>query len=442
MSIAHRKGSCPGALRPMESGDGLIVRLRIMGGTLDPALARALAQCAEDYGNGLIDLSARANLQLRGVTQATLPALQARLDALGLLDADPGAEAVRNILASPLAGLDPSALLDIRPQIHALDQRLRSDHALHHLPGKFLFLIDDGGRQPLAPEMADIAFVARPGNSGPFFAIHLGGVLAGRCAIDEMSEIAARLAYAFLQLRGEGETTMRMADLIRRIGTETIARTAGLGEVSLADMPKGISNPQRHEPQPLGLHPLGPFSALGLGIPFGRLDAKALHTLGDEAEAAGGALRLSPWRAIFLVAESIDRELATRMRDAGFILDEDAPIRAVAACPGRPSCFHGATSSQANGARFAPLARGLAASGIALHVSACAKGCAHPRPAPVTLIGRESAYDLVLDGRAGDPPLLRGLDPPAIETLLQRLAAIAPADRATFARQFFCEAER
>ncbi|MGB8278251.1 MAG: precorrin-3B synthase [Methylovirgula sp.] len=435
MSIAHRRGWCPGALRPMESGDGLIVRLRIIGGALAPALARALAQCADDYGNGLIDLSARGNLQLRGVAQATLPALQARLDALGLLDADPGAEAVRNILASPLAALDPSALLDIRPQIQALDERLRSDRALHRLSGKFLFLIDDGGRLPLAPELADIAFMARPGNSGPFFAIDLGGVLAGCCAIDEMCDTAARLAYAFLQLCGEGKH--RMSDLIRRIGTETIARAAGL-----ADMPKGISNPQRHEPRPLGLHPLGPRSALGLGIAFGRLDAKALHMLADEAEAAGGEIRLSPWRAVFLVAERFDPEVAARMQEPGFILDEDAPIRAVAACPGRPSCLHGATSSQADRARLAPLARGLAASGIALHVSACAKGCAHPRLAPVTLIGRESAYDLVLDGRAGDAPLLRGLDLPAIETLLQRLAAIAPADRATFARQFFCEAER
>ncbi len=442
MSIAHRKGWCPGALRPMESGDGLIVRLRIMGGALPPALARALAQCADNYGNGLIDLSARANLQLRGVTQATLPELQARLDALGLLDTDPDAEAVRNILVSPLAGLDPSALLDISPQIHALDERLCSDHGFHLLPGKFLFLIDDGGRLPLAPEAADIAFMARPGNAGPFFAIHLAGALAGRCAIDEMPEIAARLAYAFLQLRGEGETTMRMADLIRRIGVEMIARAASLGETSLPDMPKGIGNAQRHEPRRLGLIPLGRFFALGLGIAFGRLNAKVLHMLADEAEAAGGALRLSPWRAIFLVAERFDPEVAVRMRGAGFILDEDTPIRAVAACPGQPACFHGASSSQADAAHLAPLARGLAGSGIALHVSACAKGCAHPRPAPVTLIGRESAYDLVLDGRAGDAPLLRGLDLPAIETLLQRFAGIALGDRAALAHQFLCEAER
>ncbi len=436
-AVAHRKGWCPGALRPMESGDGLIVRLRIMGGALTADLARALAQCAENYGNGLIDLSARANLQLRGVTQATLPALQAQLDELGLLDADPAVEAVRNILGSPLAGIDPSAVLDIGPSIRALDQRLRNDRVLHRLSGKFLFLIDDGGCLPLAPDMADIAFLAQPTKEGPFFAIHLGGEPAGCCAIEDLSKTAARLAYAFLQLRGEDETMGRMADLIRRIGVEEVARA---GE--LADKQAFADDRSHHAPSVLGFHALGRHMALGLGIRFGRLDAKALHMLADEAEAIGGELRLSAWRAMFIVAEHIDQDLAARMQEAGFILDEEAPIRAVAACTGQPSCLHGATQSQADAVRLAPLARGLAATGIALHVSACAKGCAHPRPAPVTLIGRDTTYDLLLDEPGTGQPLLRGLDLPTIELLLPRLASTSPAERAVLARQFAREAQR
>ena len=160
MSGAHRKGWCPGALRPMESGDGLIVRLKITGGEISAELAAALAKWAEDFGNGQIDLTSRANLQLRGVSEKTLPGLQEALDAHGLLDRDAEAESIRNILASPLAGADPDALLDIRPQIQALDERLRSDRALHDLPAKFLFLVDDGGRLPLPLAMSDIGFVA------------------------------------------------------------------------------------------------------------------------------------------------------------------------------------------------------------------------------------------------------------------------------------------
>ncbi len=375
----------------MESGDGLIVRLRITGGALSPGLAKALAQCAEACGNGLLDLSSRGNLQLRGVSEAKLAELQARLDGLGLLDADPEAEAVRNILASPLAGSDPSALLDIRPQVQALDERLRSDRSLHRLPGKFLFLIDDGGRLPLPYETADIAFIATAGEERRFFAIHLGGVPAGICGIDEICEAAARLAHAFLQLRREDDR--RMADLIRRVGAEPIACAAGL-----VAMPKDAANGRHDLPRVLGFHALGSRAALGIGIPFGRLDAKRLRMSRRRGRSC--------WRraAAFAVARhfphrAADRpETAERMREAGFILDDDAPIRAVAACSGRPACLHGETASQADGAHLASLARGLAASGIALHVSGCAKGCAHPAKAPVTLIGRDGAYDLVLDG--------------------------------------------
>ena len=100
-----RKGWCPGALRPMMARDGLLVRLKITSGIVSAALALAVADLAERHGNGLIDLSARANLQLRGVTEESLPALLDGLDALGLLDADARSEAVRNVLSSPLAGL-------------------------------------------------------------------------------------------------------------------------------------------------------------------------------------------------------------------------------------------------------------------------------------------------------------------------------------------------
>src|SRR3954451_25275575 len=140
------KGWCPGALRPMATGDGLLVRLRITGGIVPAGLARSIAAAARDCGNGLVDLSARANLQLRGVREETLPELTRRLAALGVLDANPAAEAVRNVVASPLAGMAQDSQLDIRPLTAALERRLAGDEALHVLPGKFGFVIDDGSR--------------------------------------------------------------------------------------------------------------------------------------------------------------------------------------------------------------------------------------------------------------------------------------------------------
>src|SRR5579872_6618123 len=110
---SYRKGWCPGALRPMETGDGLIARVRAPQARLSLDQALALAAAAMACGNGLIALSARANLHLRGLSERTLPELHARLDEAGLIDADPEVERLRNIVSSPIDDLDPDAAFDL-----------------------------------------------------------------------------------------------------------------------------------------------------------------------------------------------------------------------------------------------------------------------------------------------------------------------------------------
>ena len=168
------KGWCPGALRPMESGDGLLVRIRITGGILKAEHAQVIAASAMRYGNGLIDLSGRANIQIRGVSGSQWPHLIADLSRHGLLDDDAEAEAVRNVIASPLAGLDPSAWLDIRALVKTLEHRLVSDRTLHALPGKFGFLVDDGGQFSLGDQNADIAFEAIQEMGATHFLVRVG----------------------------------------------------------------------------------------------------------------------------------------------------------------------------------------------------------------------------------------------------------------------------
>ncbi len=101
MNAVAIKGWCPGALRPMLSGDGLVVRLRPYGGRLDAKQAAGIADLAARYGNGLIDLTSRANLQIRGVSECGHPELLDALAQLGLLDPDPETESRRNILVTP-----------------------------------------------------------------------------------------------------------------------------------------------------------------------------------------------------------------------------------------------------------------------------------------------------------------------------------------------------
>jgi precorrin-3B synthase len=424
---ALRRGWCPGALAPMLTGDGYLVRLRVTGGILSAQRAREIARCSQEFGNGLIDLSNRAHAQIRGVASGRLDALTARLEALGLLDGDPAGEAVRNVIASPLAGLDPAAVLDSRAVVAALEDRLTRDTALHGLPAKFGFLVDDGGiAASLAGVAADIRFDAFQGEDGPAFAVGAGGTaLSARsiavCRPAELPDVAAALAKAFLMLRGiEEDAPRKMQALVERVGAQKLAEAAGLAFA----VPSRLNVPGERLAL-LGWHGYLPEGMLGIGVPFGRLAAADLVLLADLAARAGsGELRLTPWRTLLLpgIGEESARDSVPALSHR-FILDERDPRLAVAACPGGPACCNGSTPTQNDALAFADLARALAPQGVGVHVSGCAKGCARAASAPVTLIGRQGRYDVVLRGSARDAPSQWGLDTMQVAGLLARLAA-------------------
>jgi len=134
MTTALIRGWCPGALRPMQSGDGLILRLRVTGGRLDAERARAIADLAARYGNGEIDLGRRGNLQLRGLTSEVVETVQTELARLGLIDGDAESEAIRNVVTSPLSDLDAEARGDAFTLAHRLEAALTADGDLAALP--------------------------------------------------------------------------------------------------------------------------------------------------------------------------------------------------------------------------------------------------------------------------------------------------------------------
>ncbi len=387
------RGWCPGALRPMESGDGLIVRLRITGGIVPAAVLREIAGLAARHGNGLIDLSQRANLQLRGIRPGTLEPLLADLDRLGLLDADPAGEAVRNVIGPPLAGLDPDARVAGAALVRDLEAMLARHADLHALPDKFGFVVDDGGRLPLGAVAADVRLTGVAG--GVHLAIGGDAATAAPVAIVpevEAAAAAAALARSFLALR-EGTGARRMRALVAAVGADRVRRAAGFDGPPPAPAIRAATGAREVLSGRFGL---------GAAAPFGRLDAAQAERI---AGLAAADVRLTPFRAVLLPGAAAGA--AEALAGAGLIVEAADPRLAVAACPGAPACPSGAAETRLAAAALAPAVAG--ADGVVLHVSGCAKGCARPQPTAVTLVGNRGGYDLVLDGRADAAPIRGGL---------------------------------
>jgi precorrin-3B synthase len=418
-----RKGWCPGAWRPMQAKDGLLVRLRINGGGVSSLTLRELAQAGRAYGNGLFDLSTRANLQMRGVRGENLSLLIETLYGLGLLDENAAAEAVRNVLVSPLAGLDGRG--DALSVAKALEAALAANKDFHALPAKFSFLIDDGSALSLGPVPADVRF-DWAGGKRPF-AIGIGGlaneaIFLGRCGGDDIPDIGLRLARAFLRLSTDmAEPPRRMRGLIESCGVAAVAGLAGLRPGS----PR--TSVAIEEPCPVGLLRFNERCCFGVGAAFGRLDAAMLDATARAAEIFGtGEIRLTPWRALILPHVQEQQADAMRAYFAAhrFIVDREDARLAIAACGGSSTCERGTSDTRSDALALMPFARRFRRTGVALHVSGCAKSCARQAATPLTLIAHQGRYDLVVDATAGDAGAndAKRLDLAAVRETLEAMA--------------------
>ncbi len=384
------KGWCPGVLRPMQSGDGLLARVRPWCGALRLDEAKGLADASERFGNGHIDLTRRANLQIRGLGDASVRGLQDAVARLGLLDRDAEAEAGRNIMVSPLVGIDP-AEADIRPIAHALADLLARDRMLRRLPSKFGFLVDGGGHVSIAGERADISLKALGRTMAVGLDTPTGADWVGTTSVDEAAEVAAAIARIFIGLaREQGR--------LRDLGEGPFGRLRAIVRKGLGP----VGNLSVESWRLIGVKGL----AVGIAAPFGRLDAHQLRSLAGLAGEAGAVdIRLSPWRVLYVGARDVEaaQTLMKGAHEIGLIVDANDPILRIDACPGAPACRSSSVDTRRT-------ARRLAASPFkgSVHVSGCAKGCARSAPADLVLVGiqggEQGRYGVIRNGTARDLP--------------------------------------
>lgn len=370
------RGWCPGALRPMQSGDGLVVRVRPCEGRLTQDQAQGIANLSARFGNGQLDLSGRANIQIRGVIDTTHGPLIDGLASLGLIDRSAGAEARRNIIVTPFwwAG-DGTSDLAARLALALADK----DAPL--TPGKFGYALDTGPCPVLREASADI-----------------------RLERDVEGQLLVRADGAARGLRVNGETAPAMALDLARWFMDTGGAPQGRGRMAAHLRKVGLPERFATHPAAVATAPIprpgtGPNGVL-VGLEFGQLRAETLSDL-----ARLGPIRVTPWRMLLI-------EDAIRVPDLpGLITRPDDPMLAVIACTGAPGCPQALAATR-------PLARALAPfvpPGRLLHVSGCAKGCAHPGSAPLTLVATAAGtFALIRDGAATNPPLHRDLSTDAL----------------------------
>lgn len=435
MSEPSRKarGYCPGVWTPMPSGDGWIVRVRPHHARMPAAHVAALARLARSEGNGIIELTRRGNLQIRGVSQSSWPRLHAELVALGVAGEEPESEARPALFVCPLSGLDPRCP-PLEPLAGALDGVLAAwaeatpegPGVQRRLPDKFGVVLSGGSHSsselsadihvrlhPAHPGVADLAVAGKFDEATPL----------GSWDVSAVPDAVRRLLLALEVFPNERR---RMRDAV----------AADIGHLRAALAPLAGAAPRREAAwgsSEVGYH-TGRVDWFGYALPFGSANAEAWAALARIAERFGsGEVRFTPTRHVLVVGVRPDDRAALvelgQRRSFG-VRRTLRPLELVA-CSGSPACgsAHGETRELAK--RLGRLLHRSERPHTTLHVSGCEKSCARDEAADITLVrsadGMRLGFGRDVRGTLANPPLtLDGVRRQLIERFVPAPSAPLP----------------
>ncbi len=385
-----RPSACPGLLRIVPALDGGICRVKLPGGMLRSAQAQAIAEAARQHASGVLELTNRSNLQIRGVLPGQESTLIDALLGAGLGPRVASADDVRNLLLSPAAGLDSQARMDVRPLANQLLDLLQDTPALHALSPKFALQLDGGEALAMREHPHDLWLTAE---DDQYLLLGLAGcpfdAPLARVEATHTVTLVRELLLLFLELATPEQSRMRQ--LLAQIpASELLQRLQTRLDFPLQPAPANWQTAATINRSPAGIYPQAQsgLCMVAAGTQLGRLHAEQLLTLADLSERLGdGELRLTPWQGVLLgnVPESASRELLAALGELGLLTHIDEPLLGLVACTGSAACARGLADSKHHALHLADLLRESGAR-PQVHLSACPRSCASARVQPYTLL--------------------------------------------------------
>jgi precorrin-3B synthase len=351
------------------------------------------------FGDGDVQLTSRANLQLRAVATdpsgAVAPALVDKVAVAGLLP-HPSHERVRNIVCSPLSGLS-GGLADLRGLTRELDDKLCAAADLAELPGPFLFALDDG-RGDLDALSADLRVRAVGPQS---VQILVGDATIGPVVpLDRAAGLIIELGRAFLRAK-PGEPVWHVRELPQH-GLELLSDVAA-GPATMVGRRKATVG------QPLGrLTQDDGRAVLSALVPLGLLNRQQVTALTRASSLGSGRLVITPWRGVLMPDLPFSEAgiAAHWLAVTGLELTDGSPWQGVTACTGAPRCAHGQGETRSLAGRIARERLPVTTNDpLPVHVVGCSRRCGSPSGPHVEVLSRPDQVEISRDGRAWDAPI-------------------------------------
>jgi ferredoxin-nitrite reductase len=424
--VSVNRSICPDIYHPAVARDGLLTRLRIPGGILTGEQCLAAAYLLEATGVDYFQVTNRANLQLRGLEGEIAPGDLQTLIAEGLVAANKAVDGIRNIMASPISGIDPTELIDVRPLVAAWDKYLIRSPELGVLSNKFSVGFDGGGSVSILDRPNDITLLAV---SESEFLLHLAMGMRGeapvsvgvRLGVDECIPLLGAIASSYRrgieELGGDERRKPRLRAVIAAWGLERFQRVvelewkaASLSRWSATSTPENSEHATKETFTHLGVwqQQQTGLSYMGVVLPLGRLNSWQLSRLSEIAcEYGSGTIRLTPWQNA-IVSDIRDEDVAKvqELIEALGLGIANNINGLLMACAGASGCQFGATDTQRDAIELSEYLESKFSldRSVNIHFSGCDKSCAQHYQADIALWGcpqtaeRKSGYRLCIGG--------------------------------------------
>lgn len=385
--------------------DSFMCRLRIPGGELKSWQMRGIADLAEEHGGGFVDVTTRANLQIRDIPAERGCAVHEGLCDLGLVNKGSGADNIRNVTSSATAGFDAAELIDTFPLAREMHHYILNHRELYGLPRKFNIAFDGGGAIATLEDTNDIGFqaVAVTANqadvdlpAGLYFRLTLGGITGHKdfardtgvlLEPDECVAVAHAILRVFLD---HGDRTDRNKARLKYVldswgfpkFIEAVERQLGWPlRKAAADRYEVPSGPDRWAHVGVHSQKQAGRSYVGVVLPVGRMTCDQAREVASIADRYGsGRLRLTVWQN-FLIPDVRNEDVAAVQREieaAGLEWNASSFRAGLVSCTGNAGCKFAAANTKGQAMQLAAYLeeRFDLDVPINIHLTGCPNSCA------------------------------------------------------------------
>jgi ferredoxin-nitrite reductase len=421
-----------------------MARLRIPGGVLKTFQLREIARIAQERTTGYVQITTRANIQIRLIQPKDAPEILRRIQAIGLHTRGAGADNIRNLTASPTAGIDPHELIDVLPFCQELAQIIINDRSFYDLPRKFNIAFDGGGLIGTVEDTNDIGVRAVRVEDQVLFRIAVGGATGHQAfARDlgvlvppgELNKVIVALLRVYIangnradrkkarlkHLLDQWPLEKYLAETEKLLGCKL--QRAPVDALATEDGQSAIRNPpvlrsstaeggQSAIHSHLGVYPQKQkgLNYIGAAVPVGQWTPKQMLRVAEIADLYGsGEIRLTVWQNFIIpnVPDAYAETAKKALRKAGFDTQQSYLRGGLIACTGNSYCKYAQANTKAHALTLADyLDKKITLdSPINIHLTGCPHSCAQHYMGDIGLLATkvkgEEAYHVFIGGGFG-----------------------------------------